>query len=145
MQEFLWNHQATVSSFTLYESPTLELQPDQPGPNSKLCLSCHDGTVAVDSFSGRQGSVFISGNALIGTDLSNDHPVGIQWDHQGISGYCSRCHSVPDGPIINSPVPFFNGKIECATCHDAHNLAGLPYFLRVSMQGSELCMVCHDE
>lgn len=73
----LWNHKLSKASYILYSSPKLDITPDQPGGVSKLCLSCHDGTVALDSFGGATGSNFISGSALVGTDLSDDHPVSI--------------------------------------------------------------------
>ncbi|MCP4665925.1 MAG: cytochrome C, partial [Deltaproteobacteria bacterium] len=53
----LWNHQVTtVATYTLYTSSTFEATDSgQPDGRSKLCLSCHDGTVAVDSFGGVTG------------------------------------------------------------------------------------------
>lgn len=52
---------------------------------SRLCMGCHDGTVAVDSFAGAPGTgggvmgVAAGTTAAmnLGTDLSKDHPVGI--------------------------------------------------------------------
>ena len=76
----LWNHDVSVASYTLYSSPTLDAQPGQPGGASKLCLSCHDGTVAIDAFGGRKGTDFMSGGALVGTDLSDDHPISFTYD-----------------------------------------------------------------
>lgn len=43
---------------------------------SRLCMGCHDGTVALDSYGDLTGSIFITGHKLIGTDLTNDHRVG---------------------------------------------------------------------
>ena len=56
---------------------------------SRLCLSCHDGTVALDSFMGKTGGTAgsfigtggdrggVNSNLLSGAnDLANDHPVG---------------------------------------------------------------------
>ncbi|MFQ6108814.1 MAG: cytochrome C, partial [Candidatus Aminicenantales bacterium] len=57
----LWNHDVTTATYTLYSSSTLDATLGQPGDISKLCLSCHDGTVAIDSFGGATGSNFISG------------------------------------------------------------------------------------
>jgi hypothetical protein len=51
---------------------------------SRLCMSCHDGTVALDAFAGGAGTSGVMGMAAgtgslanLGTDLSNDHPVGV--------------------------------------------------------------------
>jgi len=94
----LWNRTLTaVSNYSLYTSLTRtgsfidSTGFGQPTGVSKLCLSCHDGTIAIDSY-GRNadnsidigGTVFvndINANANIGEgsgitgDLSNDHPV----------------------------------------------------------------------
>ena len=76
----LWNHNVTWSTFTTYASPTLNAVPGQPTGTSKLCLSCHDGTVGIDAYTNNAGLNFITGTALLGTDLSNDHPVSFLYD-----------------------------------------------------------------
>jgi hypothetical protein len=73
----LWNHELTVATFTVYSSTTLDASVGQPLGVSKLCLSCHDGTVALDAFGGMPGHLGALGagnSANLGTDLSNDHP-----------------------------------------------------------------------
>lgn len=144
---YLWNHEVTQAIYTLYDSPDLEIDPDQPGMYSRLCLSCHDGTVALDSFGGNAGSTMIEGTALIGTDLSNDHPVGLQWEHQDMHGQCRSCHfgGHHGGGIITSELPFYDGKIECMTCHSPHNDNNLPSMLRMTMDASQLCFYCHSK
>jgi len=60
----LWNQTLTRQSYTVYHSDTEKNRGTQPmlGDGSNLCLSCHDGTVAVgavnwfDSGFGRPGS-----------------------------------------------------------------------------------------
>src|SRR5665811_812821 len=53
----LWNRQSTSATFQLYSSPTFDGSStiEQPSGTSKLCLSCHDGTVALDNFGGFTG------------------------------------------------------------------------------------------
>jgi predicted CXXCH cytochrome family protein len=41
--------------------------------------------------------------------------------------------------LTGSEVPF----IECSSCHDPHTTN--PLFLRVSNEGSRLCLTCHDK
>ena len=66
----LWNHKVTTATYTLYSSPTLKATLSQPTHyGSKLCLSCHDGTVALDSFGGNTGTTFIDSSNSVGTDL----------------------------------------------------------------------------
>ncbi|UCF93513.1 MAG: hypothetical protein JSW39_04945, partial [Desulfobacterales bacterium] len=80
----LWNHELSVATYNLYSSPSLDAAVGQPTGASKLCLSCHDGTVAVDSFGGDSGTIFISAfgaDVDLTTDLSNDHPISFTYDN----------------------------------------------------------------
>lgn len=43
----LWNREDSSVVYSLYDSSTLLSTPDQPDGASKLCLSCHDGTIAL--------------------------------------------------------------------------------------------------
>jgi len=138
----LWNHQMSAATYTTYTSPYLKETVGTPGASSLLCLSCHDGTVAVDSYGGRTGTVFIQSSdpANIGTDLSNDHPIAIKYGHKGPAN-CANCH------WSGSPnkLKFYGGKVECATCHDPHNNGLGDKLLRISMVNSELCLYCHGK
>ena len=137
----LWNHQSTTANFKLYSSPTLKRSPEQPRSASLQCLSCHDGTVAIDSFGGNKGKTVIDQAHMIGVDLSNDHPVSIKWKHQTKQRLCFNCHDTELDLI--SKIPFYDGYVECATCHDVHNGTNQPKLLRKTMSGSELCLYCH--
>ena len=46
--------------------------------------------------------------------------------------------------LVANPVgvKLFNGKVQCASCHDAHGTAN-SMFLRVTSTGSALCLACH--
>ena len=141
----LWNHEITDATFTLYSSPTLKGTVEQPRSVSKACLSCHDGTVALDSYGGKIGSEFVGGDAMLGTDLSDDHPVSIKWEHlsDGFKSPCANCHTFSPLNVI-SELPFYDGYIECATCHDAHAGTGVSdKLLRKPSAGSQICFHCH--
>jgi len=144
-QSPLWNHDQTGASFDLYTSPTLVEQPVQPRGPTKLCLSCHDGTVAIDQFGGNSGSSYIGGTGLIGTDLSGTHPVSIEWTHQNDLDGCGNCHDVHSPSTFISELPFFDGYVECATCHDVHNTAPYQHMLRLDTAGSLICRHCHGK
>ena len=131
----LWNHEVTSATFTVYSSATMNATPGRPTGLSALCLSCHDGTVALDSFGGATGSTSISGNALVGIDLRNDHPVSVNLNTAVTNGDTEL--QVPTGAT-----QLFGGNVECASCHDAHDNAN-GYFLRGSNVNSALCVDCH--
>lgn len=46
---FLWNQRLSTAEFPTYQSSTLQATVSPMGPEdaSKLCLSCHDGTIAL--------------------------------------------------------------------------------------------------
>jgi hypothetical protein len=115
---------------------------------SRLCLSCHDGTVAIDSYGGIAGSVMMDGRNNIGTDLTNSHPIGVMYPTSGTR------YNLPNasGQIIDSvetPAGQYarleDGRIQCSSCHRVHDntRSGYGMFLRVDNTGSKLCMTCH--
>jgi predicted CXXCH cytochrome family protein len=136
----LWNHEMTVAAFTMYSSSTIDMTiAGAPSAQSKLCLSCHDGTVAIDSFAGVTGGTTISGAALLGTDLSNDHPVSVTYDITQDTAFDTIANLEADG------LKFFgagNDQMECASCHEPHSDTNAS-FLRISNAGSAVCLACH--
>jgi hypothetical protein len=106
----LWNRSISVATYNTYNSGSLDatmegVALDQPNGISKLCLSCHDGTIAIGSVKNRSGSggyqagpISMSGvegdgtmpvgpngattgfTRRIGTDLTNDHPISFTYD-----------------------------------------------------------------
>ncbi len=145
----LWNHESTAATFTLYTSPTLDATMGQPSGASILCLSCHDGTVALENFGGTTtGTHFISGDALLGTDLSNDHPVSFIYD-TALAGVDSGLY---DPATVNSGLGgtisadmLFADVLQCASCHDVHNGSGVGNLLLKDNTGSALCLTCHNK
>lgn len=151
----LWNHAQTSATFTLYGSPTLNATMAQPGGVSKLCLSCHDGTVALDSFGGNTGTSLITASARVGTDLGNDHPIGFTYDATlvtndgGLKAITSPANIGAGGAktgTIESNL-LVGGKMECSSCHDVHNTntAVTAALLKISNSGSALCLTCHSK
>jgi len=141
----LWNHDVTTSVFQTYASGTLDATVGQPNGVSKLCLSCHDGTVAIDAFGGSTSVTDhfmddVDSDKNLGTDLRNDHPISFTFD-SALASADGELYD-PSGVGI-APLPLFAGKLECATCHDVHGADGNDYFLRVDNDDSELCLTCH--
>ena len=145
----LWNHEVTVATYMVYSSGRLDAGPlGQPDGMSKLCLSCHDGTVALDSFGGNAGATFITpGPARTGTNLQDDHPISCTYDAALATldgGLHDPATSTPLGGTIATDL-LFSGRLECASCHDVHNRYGLGYLLKITANASTLCLVCHDK
>ncbi len=90
----------------------------------------------------------MTGNALVGTDLSNDHPVSFTYD--GALALAdlglfdpTNTQSGLGGTITATMLQ--GGKVQCASCHDVHNSANLPNLLLKSNAASALCLTCHDK
>ncbi|MFC2116807.1 cytochrome c3 family protein [Bacteroidota bacterium] len=144
----LWNHGVSGATFTTYTSGTLQGAIGAPDGTSLLCLSCHDGTVGLEDFGGAGGTTnLIAGAALVGTDLSNDHPISITYNTTtaGNDGglYDPSTANSGLGGTIDADL-LFSGNVECASCHDVHdNTNG--NFLRISNAASALCLTCHNK
>ena len=148
----LWNHQLTVATFQLYTSPTFNGSSTitQPSGSSKLCLSCHDGTVALENFSTTtNGTHYISGINNLGNDLRNDHPISFVYDASlasadpGLWNPTTHPSGIGSGTIAQTML--FNNKMECASCHDVHNSTGVAHLLLKSNAASALCLTCHNK
>ncbi|MBF0627069.1 MAG: hypothetical protein HQL91_02505 [Magnetococcales bacterium] len=219
----LWNRTFKANTYQTYDqmgTPSLTATVNAPGVNSLACLSCHDGTVAVDSIINMPGSgqynaasrtshqeAFLDSwsgtgssttstkhHALaatspgggvgclachsgpdgpevatdftvfsIGTDLRNDHPVGIDLPTSRvgrdfiaptvtldkIAFYDLDSDSRPDPNEVRFYKTGSTYRVECASCHDPHGVApagGAPInatFLRISNTSSALCLTCH--
>ncbi|MBM4039134.1 MAG: cytochrome c3 family protein [Planctomycetes bacterium] len=143
-----WSREFSNVAYTLYTSTTLDATPGQPTHyGSKLCLSCHDGVTALDTFGGQRGSTYIHGKARIGTDLRATHPIGIIYDgalaHADRGLFDPNTKRIPTGETITNGLLFGTGNLECASCHDVHDRLGNPKLLRIRNNGSALCRTCH--
>ncbi len=147
----LWNHASTVATFQTYASVTLNATVGQPDASSKLCLSCHDGTVALDSYGTQTGTQLMTGGALVGTDLRNDHPVSFTYDAAlatadgGLRDPTTALSGIPGSTRTVNQDMLLGGKVQCASCHDVHNNGptGATPLLVKSNSASGLCLTCH--
>ncbi len=160
----LWNHANSTASYTYYSSTTMDAAtPTSISGLSKLCLSCHDGTIAIDSFGGATGSTRITAagykaTSNIGINLKDDHPVGIDYTTAtanldgALHNPASKTITIGSGVqtktgTIQSTVLYGN-KLECSSCHDVHNTftadAGAK-LVKVSQTGSQICLACHNK
>jgi predicted CXXCH cytochrome family protein len=149
----LWNRVLTTATYVPYSNTdTMSSAPGQPGASSKLCLGCHDGTIAVDSYGGVTGSNKItSGAAFVGIDLQNDHPIGFTYPTSVQDPEINESSSLVggSGPLaaqtIAAAMLSVGTTMACESCHDVHNTnsATFPKLLLEDTTGSALCLVCH--
>ena len=144
----LWNHEVTTASYKTHDRGDGVPADQALDGRSILCMSCHDGTVALDVFGGDSGMQPIGGAGLLGTDLTDDHPVGAD------AVYADGPWLVP-ASIWENTVGFgfalrdmeVNGTMErvvsCTTCHEPHNRNRNEHLLWKDNDRSGLCLTCH--
>jgi predicted CXXCH cytochrome family protein len=157
----LWNHTPTATAaFTLYASSTLQATVAQPDGASMACLSCHDGTIALDQFGGNgvsPGTLIgaISANADLGTGLENDHPISFDYNTALATSdgglrdpSIATVGSIAGTPTIQASL-LIADRMQCSSCHDVHaskgDAATAARLLIVDNGGSDLCLTCHDK
>ena len=144
----LWSRATTASGYTLYDSDSLDAATNQPTGTAKLCLSCHDGQLAIDTFDTYAGGnvdmddYTSNGAYTFGTDLSNDHPVSVLYATD--TSMKATTTTLGGGTIADV---LDNGMVQCSSCHDVHNQDSIAStsLLRVTNSGSALCLTCHDK
>ena len=119
----------------------------QPRGSSKLCLSCHDGTVAlgqtvndglISLLNAGPGGKIPAGSSNLGTDLTDDHPVSFQR-----SAADTETADPPAGDAVAYDAA---GQVQCTSCHDPHTEdrdTVSRKFLVKSNQASAICVTCH--
>ena len=159
-----WNRQDTGATYNVYESQTLAATKSpnapalgQPTGSSKLCLSCHDGTIAIGSLlnlpgaatSGAfdvtgagvaAGKISSTSTAYIGTDLKDDHPISFEYS----LAYPSNTE-IKDNTTLPPEIRLDSSSmVQCTSCHDPHGTA-FPKFMVASLSNGGLCTNCHDK
>lgn len=170
----LWNHTMPNRSYVLFGSGTsyasVAALPGSMDETSRKCLSCHDGTVAVDSYGSHTGTQKIGGTSatagfLIGAsgNLQHDHPVGVAYPKaDATSGlwtstsmrdpalWSGLTYYAADGTTVVTPVGNRGLSLKtvgtdkvvgCGTCHTPHD--NTYRFLRISNARSQMCLTCH--
>ncbi len=191
----LWNRYIGSTTYKLYSSSSMDaLGLNQPGGSSKVCLSCHDGTVAIGNVNVLNGAltdqnpltadIAVTGTGpggvmpanagsktgftrLIGTDLTNDHPISFTYDDALASrdGELRPPSTTPEignrVPGVKPLIPLEKGQVQCTSCHDPHirdtvdaniKFLRLNRFQKAAPTGGAfnqnndiICLACHDK
>ncbi len=177
----LWNHDITTLSYVTYTNTYSglgipnstqhqfngELSIGQPGSISRLCLSCHDGSVALSAYGNLGGGVNPTKGNAAGTvisgpmgfqigadmgggvgDLSNHHPIG--FNYRSVAALDDEIADPDATPVASlDPTMFvkdllWGDKMECSSCHDVHNTKNAgSKFTWVEDYQSAFCLTCH--
>jgi len=153
----LWNHTiSSVTSYGYYGSDTFNALLTAGGGTindlgntnsitsltvSNLCLSCHDGSIAIASFYETTGGLPAAGSYLNNaygsftnisggnpfqiTDLSKSHPVNFTYTSGVATAAGGQLLSPAIGSVDgNGALPLYGASgtiMQCTTCHDPHN------------------------
>ena len=158
----LWNHKLSANTYQTY---------DQAGSvsfnalglsvslgSSVACLSCHDGSVAINQTAGNTGTATnsLSGQAVFapsfaieaigGTDLTKMHPIGVSYT--AALAVDSELQPI-SGTVMPKMLKGSTKNVECASCHDIHRTIGasatVSHDLIVDLEGGQLCLTCHNK
>ena len=129
-----------------------------PGSQTS-CLSCHSPSGGLPGSAATDFTVF-----AIGTDLRNDHPIGVKFPaadqnldfnqptaiKTGMRWFDNDGNGFPDNRELRLYDTGEGFEVECASCHDPHGVPSgapgstfNPTFLRVPNAGSAVCLTCH--
>jgi predicted CXXCH cytochrome family protein len=151
----LWNKSlGQGTTYQVYSSSTMTAPVSEPGlpDSSKLCLSCHDGTVALgDTVNNGQiplqnvpadqrlPATSPSNIAGAGLTLADDHPIAFT---------PNQANQQIKVPPPGDPVKLDGqNKVQCSSCHDPHNEVGDPVekrFLVKNNLNAAICTTCHE-
>ena len=109
-----------------------------PGPTSLICLSCHDGSLATSTIGAAHAILSeVRGGFLPPDGLAGrDHPIGVPYPS---SNRDYRPAAFLEAQHVRLP----DGRVECISCHDPHDSAGVDKMLVMSNRRSALCLACH--
>jgi hypothetical protein len=162
----LWNHKlSAVATYGVYASPSFDqlntgitdvggtTASTWDGNPTFACLSCHDGTVAVNSFYEGVTKADFSGPIPEDTtfmpdgvrvrDLTKTHPVHFNYTTALATAAFLRAPANATSIDGAGEIPLFGGKMECATCHDPHKNSGIMTNAFPTQTSGSFCTYCH--
>lgn len=135
-------------------------------PGSAICLSCHDGTSAVNSVVNKPGpGGYVEGGQIVnyrgntngwkmpgifavgsGGNMRDDHPISLSYrgneDNPPASLRPTSTNLVDWTGATKIADLLRNGNVECVSCHNPHSQA--QSFLRANnTNNSAICYACH--
>lgn len=140
----LWNRDFSSQTFSRYTSSvTMSIYRDatartaagygtgwKPDGSTKLCLSCHDGVASLGNvlrggpITMMTGKDIITGVASFKPDTkkmkSGHHPVSFTFNSAVVTAITNTGKTGYQLPLLASVKLDKNGKMQCTTCHNAH-------------------------
>lgn len=153
---YLWNRNVRATDYTVYDGTYTDPLASNT-THTLMCMSCHDGTTTTigqmlntpADYDGSQDTIYVTGSANLGTDLSNDHPIDLVYQNSTEGGPLPSSDYNSSSSVTTAGIRLFtfgatSNVMTCASCHEPHNKTGLASFLRITPDGSQICTTCHN-
>lgn len=101
---------------------------------SKNCISCHDGINAPEAMYNLHGDGTMMLNFY---ERQGSHKLGAVYD------YVASGDDWHGKASVDKRISFYEGKMGCMSCHNPYS--ELPSKLAVEINGSRLCLECHNK
>ena len=141
----LWGHaMIDGTGYTMYSGVDMDwgTAPTAPDGTSLLCLSCHDGTLPLDTGGAATLMGDVNASAVVGPVLTGSHPISFVYDTSAAADTEIKSADATINAWLDGGA---GGKVQCSSCHDVHNTPGVANLLRSTNVGSALCLTCHDK
>lgn len=135
----IWNRTINTGQYTIYDKlRTLNRPIGQPGANSLTCLSCHDGTIAIDSIINMPGSGGFNSSQMTSVDKNWLNT----WANRDTNGTpmpspTTHVEMGNEYPSDATQAPPASQEGKCSACHQSQG-AGAPPDFRVFVIGTDL-------
>jgi predicted CXXCH cytochrome family protein len=162
----MWNRHSTGNTYEPYWSTTMEpISPvGQPNGTSILCLSCHDGTIALGKVIKRKTmgtEIAMTGarklsrrSSSLGLELRDDHPISFAYTSELATKRGQDPVTLIGGNELKQPATLPKSlaldsasRVQCTTCHSSHD-DSFGMFLAMSDRATDnpyLCTSCHQK
>ncbi|KAB0671468.1 cytochrome C [Oryzomonas sagensis] len=149
----LWSRMDDQQTFVAYQSATFDSTVystgDAAAGPTRLCMTCHDGSIALDQHYGsaNTGTMLTNDNfggpgVGVNKDLSNDHPVG--FDYMAIAAGCGDSNICTTAGTATTPdqYNYIRKADQGLTYRD--NPANIKVADRLYNGSIMTCATCHD-
>jgi predicted CXXCH cytochrome family protein len=144
----LWAQTFSSAVYSTYTSSTEQnaaVQPDL-GQASSLCLSCHDGTVAVGQVVPYGPYTMTGTMPKMTTQLQSTHPFSLQLPLKDASNLVPSLVATGTTTDPTHSVKLVRGNVECTSCHNPHiqsvDKQSPNFLVRDNLKGA-VCLACH--
>ncbi len=156
----LWAHALSTYQYNLYNANATYIGPNTAaydasptnlaGQRSRMCLSCHDGTVAVagTTYVTAVNNILWNDGAAAGGIGSPNPNNGLKGSHPIAVNYATvRTNQATEYKDISADpdVKLETNKVQCTSCHEPHNKVVGTKMLNKSNASSALCTTCHNK